>query len=136
MAPSPMSPPHGEDELIQCGNLIAPSPLVGEGGAHERSECGPGEGSASADRDPSPGSPPLPRRRSTLSHKGRGCTFVIAPTRQLKHRAVADHLDWRRAVGPALEGELASRSPGAAFENPGQRQALGILTEPLPDHNG
>jgi len=34
----------------------APSPLAGEGGSVERSETEPGEGSASADRDPSPAS--------------------------------------------------------------------------------
>src|ERR1700753_2748388 len=52
----------------------APSPLVGEGDTHERSECGPGEGSLSAHttrgENPSPGfislrsiSPPSPTRR-------------------------------------------------------------------------
>jgi hypothetical protein len=42
-----------------------PSPLVGEGGSHERSECETGEGSVSADRDPSSGAlraPPSPTR--------------------------------------------------------------------------
>jgi hypothetical protein len=34
---------------------FSPSPLVGEGGEIERSEMEPDEGSASAERDPSPG---------------------------------------------------------------------------------
>jgi hypothetical protein len=36
------------------GRFLLPSPLVGEGGANERSEFGTGEGSVSAERDPSP----------------------------------------------------------------------------------
>src|SRR5260370_17302681 len=34
--------------------FVLPSPLLGEGGEIERSEIEPGEGSVSADRDPSP----------------------------------------------------------------------------------
>jgi hypothetical protein len=57
-----------------------PSPLVGEGGEIERSEMEPDEGSASAERDPSPGFAEFiigrrfapTRWRSHLSHKGRG----------------------------------------------------------------
>jgi hypothetical protein len=57
----------------------APSPLVGEGARMSGAKCVPGEGSASAATNPSPGSPSHPRRRSTLSHKGRGCTDYAAP---------------------------------------------------------
>jgi hypothetical protein len=42
-------------------------------------KCVPGEGSLSAETNPSPGSPSHPRRRSTLSHKGRGGTDDAAP---------------------------------------------------------
>src|SRR5437868_7865837 len=52
--------------------LFLPSPLVGEGGEIERSEMKPDEGSASAERDPSPGSNFATLIRATLSHKGRG----------------------------------------------------------------
>src|SRR5947209_14985729 len=112
----------GEDGLV-CGfNLGAPSPLVGEGGEIERSEIEPGEGSASAETDPSPASlcsAPSPTRGEGNTSRRRTRCSHCKTGRHLKHRAVADHLERWRAVRPALEGELAACGPGAAFENLG-----------------
>jgi hypothetical protein len=49
--------------------FLVPSPPVGEGGAIERSEMKPGEGSLSGETDPS--SVAHLSMRATFSHKGR-----------------------------------------------------------------
>src|SRR4051812_47356320 len=62
------SSPNTGREYLFHGCWLFPSPLVGEGGAIDRREIAPDEGSASAERTPHPSS----LREATLSHKGRG----------------------------------------------------------------
>src|SRR5690348_16215106 len=54
----------------------------------------------------------------------------------LKHRAIADHLQRRRAIRAAGEGELAAGGPAAAFEDARQRQLLRRLAGALADQRG
>src|SRR3984893_7236235 len=53
---------------------FSPSPLVGEGGEIERSEMEPDEGSASAERDLSPG---FASRSHALPQGASGCTHLL-----------------------------------------------------------
>src|SRR3954447_11576688 len=43
---------------------------------------------------------------------------------RLENGPVADHLERRRTVGAAREGDGAARGPGAAFQNAGERQRI------------
>src|SRR5436190_1024756 len=58
----------GKESSAEMSGLQLPSPLVGGGGEVERSEIEPGEGSVSADKNPSSGTDCV---RATFSHKGR-----------------------------------------------------------------
>src|SRR3984893_2311803 len=64
---------------------FSPSPLVGEGGEIERSEMEPDEGSASAERDLSPG---FASRSHPLPQGASGCTHLLISDRRLRKTRV------------------------------------------------
>src|SRR3972149_5324268 len=63
-----------------------------------------------------------------------GCLQTVTPSIfiLLKDRAVADHLDRRRTVGPALARDGAAGRPGTAFEDFRQRQRAGGHVQLFP----